>query len=243
VTPGIVTARRAAVQCWGAGASPATRGVPGAPPCRRGTGEGEGTSRRIRWVPCVPASCCKGKARCSSARHSAGRWGTSAARPGKLLYPNEENVFLDRLRDHGRKVRYEPAAVVTRPAPAAGLGLARKVFAYGRGRAAQARRRLTAASAARLAAACGALLAPLSALAALRWSALPLVALGVLGILYYGLIALRIARREGLRLGISVPGAALVTQLAYAAGVLFGLCRRLPARGGALSIEKRSLAG
>ena len=158
------------------------------------------------------------------------------------LYPNEENLLLDRLRDRGELVRYEPSAVVTRPAPQAGQELFGKVFRYGRGRAAQARRRLSASSAARVSAALAALLLLLGVIAALPWTELPLSALGVFLVHYHLALALRISIREGFGLGILAPMVASGVHIAYAAGILWGLFRRLPARGSDVTVEKRDFS-
>ncbi len=159
----------------------------------------------------------------------------------EALYPNEENLFLDRLRDRGEKIRYEPSALVSRPAPRAGSELLGKIFRYGRGRATQARRRLSASSAARLFAALGALLSVFAVVAVLPWTPLPFLLLGVFIVSYHLVLALRISMREGLRLGILAPLVASGIHVAYAAGILSGLIRRLPARGNEVSVEVRIL--
>jgi hypothetical protein len=159
----------------------------------------------------------------------------------EVLYPNEENLFLDRLRDRGEKVLYEPAALVTRPAPCAGIELARKVFGYGRGRAAQGRRRLSPASSARVFGALAAVLSVCATFAALSWTPVPLVVLVALLILYWGVLGFRITRREGIWLGLWAAPVACLTQSAYAAGIILGLLSHLPVRGAVVTVEKRSL--
>ena len=151
--------------------------------------------------------------------------------------------MLDRLRDFGEEVRYEPTAVVTRPAPRAGFELLWKVFGYGRGRAAQGRRRLTLASAVRVSTAQVALLAIFTAAAALPWTVLPLIALGACLLPYYLALVVQVAVRDGLGVAVLAPFAATGVHLAYAAGILSGLIRRLPARRGEVTVEKRTLGG
>jgi GT2 family glycosyltransferase len=160
----------------------------------------------------------------------------------ELLYPSEENLFLDRLRDRGAKVCYEPRAAVSRPAPQAGGALFAKVFRYGRGRSAQARRRLTRTSAARLSGAAMAFIVPLIGVAALRWTVVPLAALGASLALYSALASLRIRRREGPAVVLLAPAAALGTLAAYAAGILTGLFRRQPSRESEIRVERRLLS-
>ena len=161
----------------------------------------------------------------------------------EALYPSEENLLLDRLRDRGEKVLYEPKAVVTRTAPRAGLDLLGKAFGYGRGRAAQARRSLSAPSAARVLGALAALLSLNGAVAALPWTALPLFALGGVLLAYDVAVAVRISLREGIRVGIAAPLIASAVHIAYAMGILWGLSLRLRASGSEVTVEKRESGG
>ncbi|MBI4604272.1 MAG: glycosyltransferase [Planctomycetes bacterium] len=158
----------------------------------------------------------------------------------EALYPNEENLLLDRLRDRGEKIRYEPSAAVTRPAPRAGAELLAKVFRYGRGRAAQARRRLSASTAARVSAALAVPLFLVAALAALPWTPLPLLALGALLLSYHIALAVRISTRRGPRVGLAAPLLATGIHLAYAAGILWGLLKRLPEPRGEVTLSRRA---
>jgi GT2 family glycosyltransferase len=159
------------------------------------------------------------------------------------LYPNEENLLLERLRDLRLPIRYEPSAVVTRPAPSLPLELLGKVFLYGRGRAAQARRRFSRPSAARVSAALAMLLILFALGAALPWTLVPLLALVALALPYHVLLFARFSRREGLLAGILAPPVASGIHMAYALGILSGLFRRLPARGEEVSVERKVLGG
>jgi hypothetical protein len=155
----------------------------------------------------------------------------------ELLYPNEENLLLQRLLEHGDKVLYEPAALVRRPAPRAGRKLAKKVFGYGRGRAAQARRRLSWTSSARVSLALAAFLSVFTTVAALPWNVWPVLVLGLVLSLYYGVLAARISRREGLFVGLAAAPVACLTHIAYAAGILLGLFWQPRMRRGEVTVE------
>jgi dolichol-phosphate mannosyltransferase len=156
----------------------------------------------------------------------------------EALYPNEENLFLERLRERGDRVLHQPGAVVMRPAPRAGSELLLKVFRYGRGRAAQAKRHVSAVSAMRIGAALAGPSSLVAGLAAVPWTALPLVALGVFLIAYYSAVSIRISLREGVRLGALAPLVALAVHGAYAAGIIAGLLCPLRHREAAVSVEK-----
>jgi GT2 family glycosyltransferase len=159
------------------------------------------------------------------------------------LYPNEENLLLERLRDRGGKIRYEPSAIATRPAPRAGVELLGKVYRYCRGRAAQARRCFSQASAVRVVAAFLAYLTLFTMVAALPWTSLPLVALSAFLIPHYSALLIRISRREGFWLGICAPLAASGIHLAYAAGILAGFLFKLETKEGEITIEWRAMNG
>jgi len=156
------------------------------------------------------------------------------------LYPNEENRLLERLGAKGELVLYEPSALVTRPAPRAGRELATKVFFYGRGRSAQARRGLTFSSSVRIAAALVSLLALVASIVVTTVTTWPLVMMGLIAGLYSMALTLRIAIREGVVLGLAASPAALLVLLSYSVGVLTGLVRSLPHRRSDVVLESRS---
>jgi hypothetical protein len=159
------------------------------------------------------------------------------------LYPNEENLLLERLRRLGEKILYEPGAIVSRPAPRAGRELFLKVFRYGRGRAAQARQSFSITSAARIAAASVVIGSLLFTVLTLPWTAAPLVALGFILILYGAALSIRLAPRHGLWLGIAALPVAIGIHLAYAAGILSGLLFQQEIKRGVVTIERRTVVG
>jgi succinoglycan biosynthesis protein ExoA len=159
------------------------------------------------------------------------------------LYPNEENLFLERLRDLRLKIRYDPSALVTRPAPALPFELFGKVFGYGRGRAAQATRRFSRPSAVRVSAALALLISLCAAGSALPWTPLPLLALAGVLLPYHVLLLARISLRAGFLAGILAPFLASGIHVAYALGILSGLIWRLPTRGEEVSVERKICLG
>jgi dolichol-phosphate mannosyltransferase len=159
------------------------------------------------------------------------------------LYPNEENLLLERLRRLGKKILYEPVAIVRRPAPRAGGELYLKVFGYGQGRAAQARQSLSLISAARIAAAGVVFGSLLVAVLLLPSTAAPLEALGLGLILYAAVLSIRLSLRHGPWLGLSAPPVAMGLLFAYGMGILWGFCFRRKAGGCAVFVEKRNVKG
>jgi succinoglycan biosynthesis protein ExoA len=146
------------------------------------------------------------------------------------LYPNEENLLLDCVRERGGKVVYDPSAIATRPAPKAGWELIAKVFGYGRGRASQLRRYPSWVGLARVAGVIAFLVGFCIAPALLPWTVLPLLGDSALAATYYGVLGFRTSRSEGLLVGTTSAIVALTVHIAYAVGVTIGLARRLPAR-------------
>lgn len=161
----------------------------------------------------------------------------------EAFYPNEENLLIEGLRDHGESIWYEPSAVVTRPAPRAGIELFVKVFGYGRGRAAQARESFTRSSAARLSAVLVAALSFLAAALALPWTLFPLISLSVFLVSYSLVLAVRISLHAGFKAGLLAPVVASGVHVAYAAGILWGLIRGRRALGSEVRLERRILGG
>jgi len=50
------------------------------------------------------------------------------------LYPNEENVLFNRMKQHGKKLIYNPSAIVYHGRRKGVLKIAKQIFNYGRGR-------------------------------------------------------------------------------------------------------------
>jgi len=154
------------------------------------------------------------------------------------LYPNEENLLLERIRARGGKILYEPSATANRPAPKVGWELIAKVFGYGRGRGSQVRCHPSPIGLSRAGAALAALLVPMLATAALPWTGHPVWIVSTLASSYYTMLAIRVSLRYGIHMGMVSSLAALSVHVAYAAGVAFGLMRGLPLRSRDVRITK-----
>ncbi len=154
------------------------------------------------------------------------------------LFPNEENEFLERLTHAGYRAVYHPQAVVHRPQWQTVGGLLRKVFSYGRGRAAQVRRGGSHVSAMRVALA----LAFVGALPALatQASAAALVPAFAYA-LYLLVLGTRLFVRGGLAAAVLGPFLALLIHAAYGPGVLTGLLR--PARRALSAVTLERMRG
>ncbi len=140
------------------------------------------------------------------------------------LYPNEENEFLERLAKGGGSVLYDPDATVTRPQWPDARTLVAKSFSYGRGRATQARRRVSATTAVRM------------VLAVVLWTALAATVAATLGghlfpvaaaaaafAAYLGLLCVRFLSRGGLASAVICPLLAALLQLSYGLGLVVAL--------------------
>ena len=158
------------------------------------------------------------------------------------LYPNEENEFLERLTHAGHRVVYHPEAVVHRPQWKTVGRLLRKVFTYGRGRAAQMRRRMSGVSASRLALAFGLPLVAGGSFGACAGGGLAgLFAAPGLYALFLLVVAARLYRRGGLAAAALSPIVTFLVHGGYGVGVLAGLV--WPVRRTACGITVKRLRG
>jgi cellulose synthase/poly-beta-1,6-N-acetylglucosamine synthase-like glycosyltransferase len=147
------------------------------------------------------------------------------------LYPNEENEFLERLAKGGGRVLYDPSAVVTRPQWPDVRTLVGKTFTYGRGRATQARCRVSATTALRIALALVLWIALVATVtAALRGHAFPLATAATCYGAYLGVLFARFLSRGGLAFALACPVLATVLQLSYGLGLVVALVRPRKAR-------------
>lgn len=145
------------------------------------------------------------------------------------LYPNEENEFLNRLRDSGRKAVYVPWAQVIRPRRPGLPQFARQAYRYGRGRMLQIRANFHATDLVNLLPLAALILLPALPALAGRWPSLwALPALYAAATLAS---ALGIAFRGGAGLA---PAALLLFPLrhfAYGLGLMSGIFAVAPPRG------------
>ena len=158
------------------------------------------------------------------------------------LYPNEENELLERLRQEGWQLLYEPRAVVRRPHRETVGKFLSSIFRYGAGRGMQLRCLVSAVSSGRLLA----VLAVLGAVLIGGWGVArgSIVGAGAasLYLLYLLALSARLVWRGGLRRGLGATFLAVALHPAYLTGMLVGLLRRpRPLEGGAVTLSRHEL--